>query len=124
MKKIRYLLIIICGILTNSCTMAQEVKGDKVIVKDLVVELPKADLHKTIPVLKFKLRQLEGVSFEGYCDSRKLLFIKTKEESYFNVLMLLKEINLIYYIKQHTSILRAKTDCMSQKEIETSFSGE
>ena len=86
-----------------------------------MIEIPKADLIKTIPSLKLKLKEIKNISFDGFCESRKLLFLHTNGESLSDVLEVMKEMNLIYYIKQNTSIERAKKACMNEDEIKSSF---
>ena len=90
----------------------------------MVLEIPRADLYKILPLLKTKFKEINGVDFEGYCDSRKLLFVKANEEAFFNVLMAIKELNLVYYIKQNTSIERARKICLNEDEIKVSLSND
>ena len=89
-----------------------------------MLEVPGANSEKILPPLKKKLKEITGVVFEGYCDSRKLLFLRIDHEAFNNVLDALRDANLIYYIKENTPISAAKNECSSQKEIELSLSND
>ncbi len=124
MKPLCLLFTILLGFLTSFNVRAQEISESNTTKNDLVLEIPRADLYKVLPLLKTKFKQINGVSFEGYCDSRKLLFVKANEEAFFNVLMAIKELNLVYYIKQNTSIERARKICLNEDEIKVSLSND
>lgn len=121
MKPIYLILIIYLSFLTPAYLKAQDKAASLNVTGDLVLEIPKADLIKTIPTLKLKLKEMKNISFDGFCESRKLLFLHTNSESLTDVLKIMNEMNLIYYIKQNTSIERAKKACMNEEEIKSSF---
>lgn len=121
MKPFYLFLTIFLSFLTSVKLEAQDNSASLNVTGDLVIEIPKADLIKTIPSLKLKLKEIKNISFDGFCESRKLLFLHTNGESLSDVLIVMKEMNLIYYIKQNTSIERAKKACMNEDEIKSSF---
>lgn len=121
MKPLYLFLTIFLSFLTSAQLKAQDNYSSLNVTGDLVIEIPRADLIKTIPSLKLKLKEMKNISFDGFCESRKLLFLHTNGESLANVLSVMNEMNLIYYIKQNTSIERAKKACMNEDEIKSSF---
>lgn len=114
-------MTIFLSFLTSVQLKAQDNAASLNVTGDLVIEIPRADLIKTIPSLKLKLKEIKNISFDGFCESRKLLFLHTNSESLTDVLNVMNEMNLIYYIKQNTSIERAKKACVNEEEIKSSF---
>ena len=121
MKPLYLFLTIFLSFLTSVQLKAQDNAASLNVTGDLVIEIPRADLIKTIPSLKLKLKEIKNISFDGFCESRKLLFLHTNSESLTDVLNVMNEMNLIYYIKQNTSIERAKKACVNEEEIKSSF---
>ncbi|HQF27266.1 MAG TPA: hypothetical protein PLD36_01550 [Bacteroidia bacterium] len=68
-------------------------------VRKYAVEFPYAEITKTIPVLKKKISSISGVSISGYCPTVKTVFFSSTDESYFNLLIAFKELELVYYIR-------------------------
>jgi hypothetical protein len=90
--------------------------------KEIVLEIPSADLHKSLPDLKNTIKKIDGISFEGFCNSRKILLLKTTDDGLFQLLMVLKENHTDYFIKKQTSLSAAKEACGDNREIDASFS--
>jgi hypothetical protein len=91
--------------------------------KELVIQLPGVNNGKILPILKQKLKTIEGITFNGFCESRQLIFLSTTTTSD-DVFELFHEMNLEYAIKQNASSERAMLECLSQSEIQTSLSIE
>lgn len=124
MRLLCLLSTIFLSFLTTLPLVAQNVNGAKKVDRDFVLEIPRADLYKVLPPLKAKFKQINGVTFEGYCDSRKLLFLHSTDEAFSSILKVMQEMNLIYFIKENTSIEHAKSACLNIAEIKNSFSIE
>lgn len=91
--------------------------------KELVIQLPGVNNGKILPLLKQKLKTIDGITFNGFCESRQLIFLNTTTTSE-DVFELFHEMNLEYAIKQNASYDRAMLECLSQSEIQTSLSIE
>ncbi len=92
--------------------------------KDLILEVPQADLTKVLPLIKQHLKDFTEVSFEGFCDSRKLLFLKSDSQTQQQLIYMFREMGLICFVKKEISIDKAKLACDTQEEIQTSFTIE
>ena len=90
--------------------------------KEIVLEIPSVDLHKSLPELKNTIKKIDGISFEGFCNSRKILMLKTTDDGLYQLLMVLKENHTDYFIKKQTSLSAAKEACGDNREIDASFS--
>jgi hypothetical protein len=88
--------------------------------KELVIQLPEVNKGKILPLLKQKLKTIEGITFNGFCESRQLIFLSTTTTSE-DVFELFHEMNLEYAIKQNVSFDRAMLECLSQSEIQNSL---
>jgi hypothetical protein len=91
--------------------------------KELVIQLPGVDNGKILPLLKQKLKSIEGITFNGFCESRQLIFLNTTSTSD-DVFELFHEMNLEYSVKQNANSERAMLECLSQSEIQNSLSIE
>jgi hypothetical protein len=91
--------------------------------KELVIQLPGVNNGKILPLIKQKIKAIEGITFNGFCESRQLIFLSTSTNSD-DVLELFHEMNLEYAIKQNATTDRAMLECLSQSEIQTSLSIE
>ena len=122
MKKLFAVLFFICAALLNQ-SYAQNT--DKTLtskgIRDHVIEIPRMNLSKVLPVFKAKIREIEGVSFRGFCQSRSLVFITANQQTFDQVLESLTEIGLTYYVKSDVTIERAMSACSSQQEIQQSL---
>lgn len=91
-------------------------------MKERVLEVPKMEAIKTLAIFRSRIEAMKEVSFEGFCESRRLLFLKSSEEAFVDVEAALAEMNMPFYVKLNASFLTAKQACDSSAEIENSFS--
>jgi len=91
--------------------------------KELVIQLPGVNNGKILPLIKQKIKAIEGITFNGFCESRQLIFLSSTANSD-DVFELFHEMNLEYAIKQNVSSDRAMLECLSKSEIQTSLSIE
>lgn len=96
---------------------AQKTEG--VRVRKYAVEFPYAEITKTIPVLKKKISNISGVSISGYCPTVKTIYFSSTDESYFNLLIAFKELELVYYIRPSGKDVAYCQD-MSDVDVESS----
>jgi len=90
-------------------------------VKDRVLEVPKMEAVKTLSIFTQRINQMNDVSFEGFCESRRLLFLKASDEAFALVGEELLKMNMTYFIKKGASLQQAKRACDNQSEIENSL---
>jgi hypothetical protein len=69
-------------------------------VGSLVISLPKADLRTKMPQLIKRFKKVPHVIVDGYCEKKNLVFFKTDNQTFFEVLIGLKELDLVYYIRK------------------------
>jgi hypothetical protein len=111
-------------IASNANAQTDEVADQAMALsKELVIQLPEVNKGKILPLLKQKLKTIEGITFNGFCESRQLIFLNTTTTSD-EVFELFHEMNLEYAIKQNVSFDRAMLECLSQSEIQNSLSIE
>jgi len=126
MKPIIQIVYVSLFFLTASNSRAQSnVVAEQSITpsKELIIQLPSVNNGKILPLLKQKLKAIDGITFNGFCESRQLIFLSTSTNSD-DVLGLFHEMNLEYAIKQNATTDRAMLECLSQSEIQTSLSIE
>jgi hypothetical protein len=70
-------------------------------VQKYVVEFPYVEIPKALPVIKKKISNIPGVSISGYCATLRAIFFTSTDESYFNLLIAFKEMDLVYYIRSN-----------------------
>ncbi|MFN0187669.1 MAG: hypothetical protein ACKVQV_03115 [Bacteroidia bacterium] len=122
MKKLVLVLLFICIVFAKK-TQAQEVErtlATKGIV-DRVIEVPRMEMNKVLPVFKSNIKNIEGASFRGFCQSRNLVFITANQKVFDQVLQSLTEMGLTYYIKSDVTIERAMSACSSAQEVQQSL---
>lgn len=90
--------------------------------KEIVLEIPGVDVQKNLPAIKNTLKKIEGVSFEGFCNSRKILLLRATDDALYQFMIAMKEQHIVYYIKKNTSLAVAKEACGDSREIDSSFS--
>jgi hypothetical protein len=95
---------------------ATQGKSDK--VRALVISLPKADFQTVMPQLIKRFKKVPHVIIDGYCEKQKLVFFKTDNQTFFDVLICLKELDLIYYIRKDVTDALLKS-CNDLSSIET-----
>mgnify|MGYP001213506692 CR=1 FL=1 len=94
MKPYLFLLAFLMLFYASSAQKATEGR-----VRKYAVEFPYMEITKTIPVIKKKISTISGVSISGYCPTVKTIFFSSTDESYFNLLIAFKELELVYYIR-------------------------
>jgi hypothetical protein len=94
-------------------------KTEVMRVRKYTVEFPYAEITKTIPVIKKKISSISGVSISGYCPTVKTVYFSSTDESYFNLLIAFKELELVYYIRPSDKDVAYCQD-MSDVEYESS----
>ena len=90
-------LFLVSFLMLFSVSQAQK-KAEKSAHK-YAVTFPYLDIKKELPVIKKKISNIPGVSISGYCPAVKAVFFTSSDESYFNMLIALKETELVYYIR-------------------------
>lgn len=93
----KYYLFLFSFILLYSVSQAQKKAESQ--MRKYAVTFPYVDIKKDLPVIKKKISSIPGVSLSGYCPTVKAVFFTSSDESYFNMLIALKEIELVYYIR-------------------------
>lgn len=87
--------------LCMSCiSFGQVTVGKNENVGSLVISLPKADLKTAMPQLLKRFMKVPHVIVDGYCERQNLVFFKTDNQTFFEVLIGLKELDLVYYIRK------------------------
>lgn len=122
MKPAVYLFLV--AMMSSSLSLSAQSFDAAVInksVKDRVLEVPRMEAFKTLHIFKNRINQLNDVSFEGFCESRRLLFLKASDEGFAGIEQVLFNMNLSYYLKKGTSLQAAKRVCDNPAEIENSL---
>lgn len=117
------LIVIFTTLLLSGSVSAQSPKQTPKLM-DLVVEVPKSDMHKTWNQLKDKLNCMTNVRVEGYCMGQKLLYLRLDPAQYFNVLVAIDEAGFTYYIKKDINVSQGIEACNDKKDLylrESSF---
>ena len=104
------LLVLIAALFLGGSASSQT-KRQTAKLMDLVVEVPKSELHKTWNQLRDKLNSMNNVKVEGYCSGQKLLYLRLNPEQYFNVLIAIDEAGFTYYIKKDVSLSQGIESC-------------
>ncbi len=105
----------------NSFSQSFDTIGIKKAVRDRVLEVPRMEAVKTLSIFKSRIRELNEVSFEGFCESRRLLFLKASDAAFAVVEEELLKMNMTYYLKKGASLQQAKRACDNQSEVENSL---
>lgn len=130
MKKIIPLFLLISLMATFQSFGQEEERalptGD-VITKapiERVLEVPRMENAKVLPMFKEAFKNFSGVEFKGFCESRRLLFIKANPSGYLQVINYLREMNFEFFEKEDSSHQRAMNSCASKEEIKLSTATE
>lgn len=89
-----------------------------------VLEVPRMEPVKLLPLFKERIRGHESIRFKGFCESRNLLFIQSTPEEFRQVLRTLEELGLVYFQKECSNLEEAMVTCNSPAEIEESLKTE
>jgi hypothetical protein len=92
-------LILLTFLLLFTVSMAQKTVNSR--VQKYVVEFPYVEIPKALPEIKKKISTIPGVSISGYCSTVKAVFFTSTDDSYFNLLIAFKEMDLVYYIRNN-----------------------
>ncbi len=118
-----YPLLIACMLLVSLKASAQryDVAVMNKSVREIILEVPRLEAVKTLSVFRKNIKGIQHVSFEGFCESRRLLFLKADDAAYAEIETVLQSMNMPYYLKRGVSHERAKQSCDSRSEIENSL---
>ena len=114
------LLLVSCFLFSGKA-IAQS-SADATQKKEIVLEVPNVDVQKNLPAIKSTLKKIEGVSFEGFCNSRKILLLRATPDALYQLMVAMKEQHISYFIKKNTSLEVAREACGDNREIDASFS--
>lgn len=89
-----------------------------------VLEVPRMEPVKLLPLFKERIRGYDAIGFRGFCESRNLLFIQSTPEAFRQVLKALEELGLVYFQKECSNLEEAMVTCNSPTEIEESLHTE
>lgn len=120
------------GMLLLLCfTFVQTTKGQstentniaatKIKKSEFILEVPRMESQKLLPIFLDKIRQKSNVHFRGFCQSRNLLLIESGRVELNEVLQILDELGLKYFMKEGASIHTAIRSCGSSLEVEESL---
>lgn len=86
--------------------------------KVLVIEVPALNEAHVLSDLKRKFTGFEGANLIGCCPNQRWIFIRTTEASFFNALIAIKELDLVYYIRKEVAPAEAMHQCNNYQPIE------
>jgi hypothetical protein len=113
----RILLLFLLSLCFNASAQQMERAQPAPPVQDFVLEVPRLDPVKTLPEFRRFLNDIGELQFEGFCDSRKLLFLRCTSEMMPKLELWFREKQMSFYVKENTSISRAMSACDNTKEI-------
>ncbi len=96
-------------------------EASKTKAREYILEVPKMESLKLLPLFLERIHTKETVRFKGFCQSRNLLFFESGDISLNEVLKILDELGLKYYLKEGVSIHNAINTCGSRTEVEESL---
>lgn len=119
------LLMFMCFALVQE-TNAQSTENSapptkKIKRSEYVLEVPRMESQKLLPLFLDRIRPTSTVHFKGFCESRNLLLIEAGRTEMEDVFRILDELGLKYFMKEGAGIKTAISSCASQKEIEESL---
>lgn len=99
----------------HNISFGQVTQGKSDVVGSLVISLPKSDFQTVIPQIIKRFKKVPHVIVDGYCEKQNLVFFKTDNQTFFEVLIGLKELDLVYYIRKdvNDSLLKSCNDLSS-----------
>lgn len=127
-KNLLLFLLLILGTSINSfgqdgdAILSLENKANSNQLEEYVLEVPLMESQKVLPVFKNALKQISGVEFKGFCESRRLLFIKANLIGFQQMIDLLRDMQFEFYRKEDSNHKQAKNSCGSIEEIEATIS--
>jgi hypothetical protein len=83
---------------------------------ELVVSIPQLESGTPFNGLAEKLSELRSMKVEGFCNSKKLLYIAFNADQYYNVMLSLNETGYAYFISKE-SIRSSIAECSAQNEL-------
>jgi hypothetical protein len=112
------ILVFVCFLSVRSISFGQVTHEKSATVGSLVISLPKAELRTAMPQIVKRFMKVPHVIVDGYCEKQNLVFFKTDNQSFFEVLIGLKELDLVYYIRKDVTDALLKS-CNDLSSIET-----
>ncbi len=118
----RYLAMVLFVVLSLVRAEAQQARykpqTPSVPSKVLVVEVPALNEVHVLSDLKRKFTGFEGANLIGCCPNQHWIFIRTTEAAFFNALIAIKELDLVYYIRKEVAPADAMRQCNNYQPIE------
>jgi hypothetical protein len=102
----------------QNISFGQVTQGESEGTGSLVISLPKADFSTVMPQLIKRFKKVPHVIVDGFCTKQKLVFFKTDNQTFFEVLICLNELELVYYIRKDVTDSLLKS-CNDLSNIET-----
>jgi hypothetical protein len=111
------ILMFACFLYAHNISFGQFTQGKSDEVRSLVISLSKADFQTVIPQVINRFKKVPRVIIDGYCEKQNLVFFKTDNQTFFDVLICLKELDLVYYIRKDVTdaLLKSCNDLSSIK---------
>jgi len=100
----------------NSALLTKKIKRS-----EYVLEVPRMESQKLLPLFLDKIRPNTTILFKGFCESRNLLFIESGGTEMEEVFKVLDELGLKYFMKEGVGIKTAISSCASKTEVEESL---
>lgn len=121
------LLLLCSGSLFAQTESRTELSGGEIktdLPADYILDVPRMDTRKVLPVFKDKIKSISSLEFKGFCQSRALLFLHGTNEQIIQVTRILDELGQNYFFKYDVPLEKAMDACESRTEITQSLRTE
>ena len=91
---------------------------------DFILEVPRMNNLKTLPLFKERIKSVSGLEFKGFCQSKGLVFIHGNHDQLIAATRILDEMGQEYFFKYDATLEKAMNACDSKSEITESLKTE